>query len=395
MGYQEPLYYLGPYYGRDRHFPFGVIMGSRGCVYKCGFCSNPGHRRVHPASYVFAQIIELNNRYGIRLFAFFDSLFTTSSPSEQKRIEALCKMILCCGLDIRYLIEIRADVILQLPERLLSLMIRSGCVEFNLGLEKGSDRMLQKMTKGMSIQDHFEAVEKLRRVAKRAKREVFVNGSFILGGPGETKEDVRDTIIHSLALDLDEVTLYSMLIYPGTEVYAEARRKGILKPGLVSYMDAKEFPLYSTDALPKSYLLEIGDSCERVFDSLREVKKTMQEIEGQFLPEEERYPLSFPIRRTRNLDKKIKGCIHEALNYLKNHPNEGLSKNGVIAAPIVVQVQKVEKAVALLERQLKQKYPNYDSDYTFGDYYPGFLLSHWKTFLQKFDELFSLVPAII
>jgi radical SAM superfamily enzyme YgiQ (UPF0313 family) len=390
MAFEEDLHYLDGYGSRDSRFPFGVIVGGRGCPYRCGFCCSPGRRRVHSAHYVFAQIIELNNRYGIRSFVFFDTLFTTAGVGEQRRVEDLCKMILCCGLDIRYVVEMRADVILQLPERLLVLMMRSGCAEFNLGLEKGSDRMLQKMTKDITVNDHFAAIEKLRRVAQRVKKEIKVNGTFILGGPGETKGDVWDAVIQSLALNLDEVTMYPLEIYPGTQVYAEALKEGILKPGLAPYLDAREYPLYATKNLPRSYLFKIKGSYDEMFESFRQLRGTMQEIEGQFLPEDERCLSIFLVKRTRNLDRKIREFIQAALEHLRKHPDGGLSKNGAMMDPVTVHVLKVERAIDLLEHRLKQKYPNYDDDYVCGDYQLGWLLSEWKSFLNQFEKLFSI-----
>lgn len=389
MAFEEDRHYLDRYGSRNDRFPFGVIVGSRGCPYRCSFCCSVGPRRIHSARYVFAQIIELNNRYGIRSFVFFDTLFTTAAVEEQRRVEELCKMILCCGFDIRYVVEMRADVILQLPERLLALMMRSGCAEFNLGLEKGSDRMLQEMTKDLTVNDHFAAIEKLRRIAKRAKKEIRVNGTFILGGPRETKEDVWDTVIHSLALNLDEVTMYPLEIYPGTQVYAEAIKDKILKPELAPFLDAKEYPLYATKNLQRSYLLKIKELYDEMFESLRQLRGAMQEIEGQFLPEDERWSSIFPVKRTRNLDRKVREFIQIALEYLKKHPDERLSKSEATRALVTVPAMKIERAIDLLERQLKQKYPHYDDDYVYGDYQLGWLLSEWKSFLNRFERLFS------
>jgi radical SAM superfamily enzyme YgiQ (UPF0313 family) len=387
---EEDLHYLDRYGSRNSRFPFGVIVGSRGCPYRCSFCCSPGPRRFHSVRYVFAQIIELNNRYGICSFVFFDALFTTSSPSEQKRVEELCKMILCCGLDIRYIVEMRADVILELPERLLALMIRSGCAEFNLGLEKGSDKMLQKITKDITVKDHFAAIEKLRRVAGKVKKEIKVNGTFILGGPGETKKDVRDSIIHSLALNLDEVTIYPLEIYPGTQIYREALKEGILQPGLSPYLDAREYPVYATENLSRTYLSKMKESYEGMFEELRQFRGAMQWIEEQFLPEDERCLISYPVKKTRNLDRKVKEFFQVTLDYLRKHPDEGLLKNGAMITPAMVCELKVERAIHLLERRLKKKYLNYDDDYEYGDYQFGWLLGEWKSFLKKFEELFSI-----
>jgi radical SAM superfamily enzyme YgiQ (UPF0313 family) len=330
----------------------------------------------------------LNNRYGIRSYVFFDALFTTASPSEQKRVEELCKMILCCGLDIRYIVDMRADVIVQLPERLLALMIRSGCVEFNLGLEKGSDRMLQKITKGTTVKDHFAAIEKLRRVAGRVKKEIKVNGTFILGGPGETKKDARDSIIHSLALNLDEVTVYPMEIHPGTQIYREALKEGILQPGLSPYLDASKYPVYATKNLPRSYLFKIKELYDGMFEQMRQFRGAMQWIEEQFLPEDERCLISYPLKKTRNLDRKVKEFFQVALDQLRKRSDVRSLKNKEMTTPTMVCEMKVERATYLLERRLKKKYPNYHDDYEYGDYQFGWLLVEWRSFLKKFEELF-------
>jgi radical SAM superfamily enzyme YgiQ (UPF0313 family) len=387
----EDLYYLDDYGSRDRHFPFGVIVGSRGCPYRCSFCCSPGPRRLHSANYVFAQIVELNNRYGIRSFVFFDTLFTTSDLSEQKRVEELCKMILCCGLDIRYVVEMRADVILQLPVRLLALMIRSGCIEFNLGLEKGSNRMLREMTKDITIDDHFAAIGKLRQVSAKVRKRILINGTFILGGPSETMDDVRDTALQSWALDLDEVTLYVLEIYPGTRIYAEALKEGILKPGLTPFLNPKKYPLYATKSLPRSYLIRIKDSYAEVFERFSDFKGVMQEIEGQFLPESERNLSVFPAKKTRILNKKVKEFIQNAVDYAKKQRGKKLPRNWASEIPVKAYVSRVDEAITLLERRLKQKYPNYDKDYVYGDYQTGSLLNYWVRFLKEFEKLFTLL----
>lgn len=384
---EEDISFFHPYENWDYRFPFGVIIGSRGCPYRCAFCCSPGPRRLHSASFVFNQILDLNKRYRIRQFVFFDPLFTTSNQTEQKRVEELCKLIFNSGLDIRYIIDIRADVILKLSDELLALFMRSGCAEFNLGLEKGSDRMLQKMLKGMTIKDHQDAVTKLRKVAKSVKRKIIINGTFILGGPEETKEDVRETLIHCLSLNLDRFTLYPLEIYPGTQIYTEALKEGILKPGLAPFLNVEEYPLYATKNISRSFLLDIKKLSEQLLDEQDELKIAMQELEHQFLPEDERGPFYIDIKRTENLHNLINGFIGEACGYLMKHPDEGLLRNGLVVPIIDACIQKVTKEIDSLEEQLIQKYPDYDHYYW--DYHPGTLSMTWKQFLKKFEELFS------
>ena len=381
-------YFNHQFASKDYRFPFGVIIGSRGCPYTCSFCGSTGNRRVHSARYVFDQIKDLNNRYGIRLYVFFDPLFTTSSPIEQKRIEELCKLICTSGLDIRYMIDIRVDIVLNLPEALLALMMQSGCVEVNLGLEKGSNRMLKKMTKGITTTDQRKAVAKLRRIAKREHRKIMVNGTFILGGPEETKYDIRKTLIQCFSLNLDQATLYPLEICPGTQISAEATERGVIKPGLAAYLNAQEYPLYATEDLPRHYLLNIKKSTEKVLDKLEELKKTMQEVERQFLPENKRDWFStFEINETKKLHRLIKECISKTLDYITKYPDEGLMKNGQFVFPVNDYVEKVNKEIDFIENKLEKKYPHYDPYYW--DYHTGTLSWNWNHFIKLFNSLFS------
>ena len=270
------------------HLPFGVVMGSRGCPFHCSFCSSSGARRTHSASYIFDRIIEMKDRHGISTIAFFDSLFTTASRDEQQRVEELCKMIIEADLDIKYLIEIRTDVIQSLPEELLRLMIRSGCTQVNLGLEKGSDESLRRVMKESSIEEHFEAVEKMRQLAKSEKRNLLINGTFILGGPAESKMDVLETLLHCWRPNLDEHTLYVMNIFPGTKIYDDALEDGIIDPSLKYYLDVESFPQYGTKELSIEYLDQICELDEKTFLSMRDFKQAVFEIENQFLPESDR-----------------------------------------------------------------------------------------------------------
>jgi hypothetical protein len=244
------------------------------------------------------------------------------------------------------------------------------------------------MAKGISIADHQMAVEKLRKIADELKARVTINGTFILGGPKESKADIRDTLIHCFSLHLDQATLYPMEIYPGTEVYSRALQEGVIKSGLSSYLKPAEYPVYSTESLPRSYLMAMKSKSEYVLDCIEEIKKTMQGVERQFLPESIRDEITnYEISVTRNLQVQIEESLDVALDYLRNHPNEGLRENGTLPAEIEIAFQKVQKEIDKIEENLTQKYPYYD--YHTGDYYLGTLASNWKHFEECFGNLFS------
>ncbi|HKZ42639.1 MAG TPA: radical SAM protein [Candidatus Hodarchaeales archaeon] len=383
---EDPIHRFDQYSGYSR-FPFGIIVGSRGCPYKCSFCCSPGHRRVHSARYVFDQMIDLNKRFSTRLFVFFDPLFTTASQMEQRRVEELCQMLLDSDLNFSYMIEIRADIILKLPEELLAKIVRSGCAEFNLGIEKGSDKNLEKMVKRTKIEDHFAAVAKLRRIAKETGKDILVNGTFILGGPGETKKDVKETLIHSYSLNLDEATVYPLEVQVGTHIYKEALSEGILKRGLSPYLDAEKYPLFATKNLPREYLHFIEKLNKSVIRDLRDFTNEILKIERQFLPEEQRDFFNLERRRTEQLYNHSRKFIERALSYLKQNPNGGLWINGRVTVPFQTYIENVNTEIHRLEEQLQRQY--LEHEHVTGDYYPGTLSSKWQSFVKSFAELFT------
>jgi hypothetical protein len=223
--------------------------------------------------------------------------------------------------------------------------------------------------KGMTTKTHHDAVNKLRRVANNVGKEVLVNGTFILGGPGEDQNDVRETLIHCLSLNLDETAFYPLEIHPGTECYKEALSEGILKTGLAPYLNVEEYPIYATETLSSFYLFNIKKLGKALFDGFDELKGKTQEMERQFLPEKKRDEFSrFDVERTKKLQEYGKVCIGKVLDYQS-------------------ACGKVEKEIELAEKELFKKYPDYYPRYE--DYQPGDMLWAWHESLKRLEQLFQ------
>lgn len=385
--YSEDMRYFDRIMENYSRFPFGVVVGSRGCPYDCGFCCSPGPRRVHPARYVFDQMIELNERFGILLFSFFDPLFTTASRQEMRRIEELCDLLLKSNLNFRYIIEIRADIVLRLPEALLEKMISSGCVQYNLGIEKGSDESLKRIVKRSTTQDHYDAVAKLRKVAQKAGRPILVNGTFILGGPKETKTDILECLIHGFSLDLDEVDFYPLEIHPDTDVYNSAIEEEVVNPGLDQYLQAESYPVYATTDISRPYLDEVAQSCERTLYCLNDLKNTIRRLEQQIEHGDHRFFLTPEDHALGPTYGTVRRFIEEAMRYIRSNPHKRLFKDKKVAVPLEEFARHVEDDFQKLEKRLLSKFPDYE--YTYGNYYMGSLSKSWESFLRRLDLLFT------
>ncbi|MCW4050102.1 MAG: radical SAM protein [Candidatus Bathyarchaeota archaeon] len=366
------------------HLPHGILVGSRGCPFKCSFCSSSGDRRLHPARYIFEIISIMNQRYKIETFAFFESLFTTASPNEQKRVLELCDLLIKSDLNIEYLIEIRADVISDLPDNVLTSMIQSGCVEYNLGLEKGTDRALEKVRKDIGICHHFKAVKKLRRIAKKVGREIIVNGTFIFGGPRETKGDIRDSLFHSWRLHLDGVTCYIMNIFPDTKIYCDALSEGVIEPGLSPYLDVNWFPRFVSEDLPLQYLRKIINLNNDARLMLREFRNGIRELELEYIPREERILSNVSYEMTGDLNQSFCNFIDVALDFA-SRSDDLLYVNGEINPALQGDVQNVENEIHLVEKKLMERYPDYDP--RVGDYQLGSISDLLWRFIRELSKV--------
>jgi radical SAM superfamily enzyme YgiQ (UPF0313 family) len=155
---------------------------------------------------------------GFRNFNFVDNTFNLP-PYYAKE---LCRRILARGLDINLWCIVYPKWI---DSELVELMARVGCREISLGFESGSDHMLASFNKRFKT-------EEVRTVARMfADAGIFRRGFLMLGGPGETRETVEESLsfAESLGLDALKVTV-GLRIYPETRLAATALAEGIIQP---------------------------------------------------------------------------------------------------------------------------------------------------------------------
>ena len=201
------------------------VITSRGCPYQCIFCSarfTMGRKfRPHSAAYVVQHIKYLVETYGIRKFHFEDG----NATLDRERYEQILDGIIGHQLEIKWDIPdgIRADT---LDEKLLRKMKTAGCVDVTIGIESGNTRVLNEIIKKNT------SLEKVMTIAKTcAALELQLNAFYVIGFPGETLEEIGETI--DLALDLYgkyQVIPYLFLATPlyGTELYEICRNNGFI-----------------------------------------------------------------------------------------------------------------------------------------------------------------------
>ena len=160
------------------------INTMRGCPYSCRWCSRSvygtRYRRRSP-KLVIEELGMMVEKYKPDTIKFFDDVFAISHRWVEEFAEELSRS----GLKIRYECKARAD---RLNERIIKVLKETGCIRVWIGAESGSQKVLDAMERGVSIKQ----VESMMLLSRKHGIET---GAFImLGYPGETEEDINETI---------------------------------------------------------------------------------------------------------------------------------------------------------------------------------------------------------
>lgn len=202
---------------KDRYF--FRILTSRGCPYRCIFCSArsiTGRKyRYRSAEQVIKDIDLLVNQFCRSRIGFADDTFTANKD----RVIKLCELIIDRGLHKKatFYCMTRGDTV---DRHLLEIMKTAGFRGISFGIETGSNRIMKLIKKGETIESNIRAVKTAKDIG------FIVRGSFILGFPTETREESRETINLALKNPFDYAMFNLPIPYPGTELYEIAKREG-------------------------------------------------------------------------------------------------------------------------------------------------------------------------
>ncbi len=186
-----------------------TVETSRGCPGNCVFCSegrmNSKKHRFHSAGRVIEILKRLIQDHGIDAAYFCDESFLVS----RERVMRLCDEMAAQGLgrQVRWSAQVRADAV---EPEVLAAMRRAGCVQLEYGIESGSQRMLDGIDKGATVEQNERAV----RITREAGIRTLL---YLMAGiPGETADDLRQTAAFIRRTEPDLVRLNRMIPFPGT-----------------------------------------------------------------------------------------------------------------------------------------------------------------------------------
>jgi anaerobic magnesium-protoporphyrin IX monomethyl ester cyclase len=195
-----------------------MIM-SRGCVYKCAFCAYNALSafRYYSAEYLVEQVAYMHGRFDVPGIYFTDSTI----GNNRRVVTAFCEKMISRGLHekVQWLANIRPN---QVNEKVLRLMWRAGCRYLFYGFESGSQRMLDRMAKSISLEANYKAAELHNRL------QFPYNASMLLGYPGETEQDIRLTMDFLLKTRPPSIGVNWYVPLPGSPDYDKLKREGVI-----------------------------------------------------------------------------------------------------------------------------------------------------------------------
>ncbi len=203
-------------------------ISSQGCRFRCAFCADPF---VYDRQWVGldprrmgTELEALQRRYGFADVNFQDETFFTSRP----RIEAIAEELLARGVGTTWAATMRADQGARLPEPVLAACRRSGLRRALVGVESGSDEMLRRIHKDITLEQVFTTAGALRRFG------VAGTFPFIVGFPDESDASVRASLavakrLRAASPDFQTPFFY-FKPYPGSAITADAVARGYRLP---------------------------------------------------------------------------------------------------------------------------------------------------------------------
>ena len=204
---------------------FDCVETSRGCTMRCRFCSITRMYGRSVRKFKLQRVIEELHqlkRKGIEGVFFVDDNITLDIP----RLKQLCVLIIEEKLNsISYAIQASVPGIASDPE-LSELLGKAGFRWVFLGIESGISRNLESMGKVGVLNNTRSAVSSLQ------KQGICVFGGFILGHPGDTRQDIESTYRFALDLGVDHPIMQCLTPYPKTET-----REYLLKRNLITNQD--------------------------------------------------------------------------------------------------------------------------------------------------------------
>lgn len=267
------------------------ILTSRGCPAKCIFCSSHtsfGYKiRRRSIENVVEEIKIAKKNYELDGLFFLDDTFTF----DLEWVINFCNRLVEEKINLPWSCQTRVNVV---TKDLIKTMKKAGCIQLDYGIESGSDVILNKLKKGITV----EQIKNAFKITKDLGLRTY--GSVLLGNPGESWDDIELT--KKLVKEIKpSLTLFNFLTpFPGSELYNTVIKKGLLKDKKILYeYDTRraDMPIFS-DTLS--------------FEELRKARSELQNL--VFFNNYKNY---FNYKNIRFIYEMLGLCIKNPINIIR------------------------------------------------------------------------------
>lgn len=249
---------------RYENFMLNSISASRGCPYKCLFCSLPALSKVirfrNPVDVVkeMKAVYRLN---GSKHFMFMDDCFTVN----RKYTVALCQEMIKQKTKFSWHVQTRVNLV---DDELLKLMKKAGCTKILFGVESGNDRVRNKIVNKRISKEQIIRAFKLTR-----KNKIEGDMYLMLGFPSETKEELEETVNFPKKVPANLVGAHITIPMPGTKLWDDLVAQGKIKKELIDdYIEGKlgdtfraDWPKFIPEGMTLEYLQEARNRIHKNF----------------------------------------------------------------------------------------------------------------------------------
>lgn len=232
------------------------ILSSRGCPGSCNFCSTVNYWgrsfRSRSVNSIIDEIQHLKDKYDIKEVQFVDDNLT-ANPKRAKELFRRLK-----SLNLHWCTP-HGLMVNTLDDDILDIMGDSGCYQISLAIESGSPRVLKEI---IHKNINLERVKHL--IEKAHENNIGVHLLFLVGLPGEKKEEILQTLDFPFRTEADSISFFIASPLPGSELYEYSLQKGYLDSGDFG-LDLKKVKICIPDASPDNYGMK-AEELERVVD---------------------------------------------------------------------------------------------------------------------------------
>lgn len=211
--------YIDAYFRDPERAQLGNLFGSRGCPFRCAYCSSHAiwsrKVRYRTPENILDEMADLRRDFGVERYSFLDDTFTMN----RKWAGDICDGLVKRNMRARWGCYTRLDV---LTEPLLLKMRNAGLVEVDVGIETGSPRMVEFLQKDIKL----DRVREMAAVLN--KHHVPWNSFIMMGLPDETVEDTQMTIDFIHEIKPLRCILSVFTPYPGDHLFEVCKSRGLI-----------------------------------------------------------------------------------------------------------------------------------------------------------------------